>query len=1454
MNGRRRLWGKLPACQLTRCADRKLEACATLWTLFVCSLVLSCALSGNAFAQGDADPPADDGQSFDDQSIALRTALHNDPTLASPLERLVAIYREEGKLKELIGLYRGHVRQYPADQNGQTVLLRLLIATGDPSALASAQASVQQFPQNGFLQHVLFELLKLRNDAKAIEHLDKAIELETRPARRMAWLEKLLPEADLRDRRDLSEKHLKAFAKLPRNGEQRLGLGRMMNKFRFYEMALELLSQSDATPAPPEVMVDIELEAASAQVGLDEADAAAERLEKLLGKLSGDYWRRSDIVRRRLALITSPEKREEIIAAARKRVEDSPNDEAASLDLAQTLAALQLRREALEALLTAGKRLPKSEVLEQRTLDMFDRLRDERGRDEYLQVRIKAAPRRSDLVLLRVKSQYLLGKRESADKLFEGLIKPMSKKDKAIQVLEMARFLRRSNLTTEAATWFERTLELDSNRLDVRRELAETRLALGQRHKVKDAFEGSISAEAPVEELLDLVQFMLQQKLLVEASGLIRSRLKTDEKNLDLQILLINVERRMGRLASGTELIEKARDLADTGARYRAWLEAAVSFFDEFEATEGFLITEGNRLQAEIGKWTITQMERRLSFAEVASANDLTDSAAGMLRGDLRAELSPAMRLAIRRKLIDILKDEAMHIVTVEDELNRLAEEDPESISQYSAQLALLHKRLNREDRAVQFLQKVDPKQIRDAALLSSLITAFKHRTDYGVLMTDILERLTQLNPGDRGTWEQWLTVLAAKGDEEGLRVELRRLLAGIKELTLDEKTREMLQLYLADSYWRSISRELASGRKASLANMLPLLDAIERMARDDQQWLWMSWIRAYALNRLQNEKARDEAIAELDRIIERHSVPSEAPNGKPILPRIIFPDGVSVSIEQSRALLSGSEEGNKAPAIAESNAVLPPLKTRWTWDGSGDVTSIQPIGKQVLIAEQSGQVSCIDRKTGKLIWTRSAVLATGFTNSNPGYFNASLPTSMAQMEGLQLIPLTSSGSGEPDRFCASGLSHVSCFSLRDGSLLWKADVGATARKPGQAWPKLNLQSQAGVTVFPQKDGRELLTWDPITNTLARIDAATGKMLWFSTTPGVTGTRTGYNSGASLQGDRLLVYGSQTAILDANTGETIWSFEPQALRAFPIDLDEKTTTPGVPVAGPVGPGGFFSPGQQQQMQVYLQQNPQLMMQVQQQMSMGSMTSHQAQAMVMQYMNGGVMTSVNPWQFNRQNPLVLASGAVSWANNARRGTGSKGILMGSQIVLFQNSQVQTVDLDVPLAGKTVTAPGYVVGLSGRIACVLGSNSNLSFVNLKTGSVRTFAPTDVLPEQGKVPTARTQATLSGSLVYISGQRGITCISVRSGEAIYTAPWPQTITPAYEKVALTQPTPQVYSGRYYGGYPSSYQTPQQQYQMSLNPTPTSTVATVDNGILYTLTTTKTVVALEGAVADGR
>ena len=99
-----------------------LAACA--WT--------SCAWTSAGRVVLAQDSPPDD---LNAKSLPLRTALHHDPALASPLERLLSMYRSAGRADELTGIYRAHVAQYPNDPSACTVLVRLLMAAGDPEAV-----------------------------------------------------------------------------------------------------------------------------------------------------------------------------------------------------------------------------------------------------------------------------------------------------------------------------------------------------------------------------------------------------------------------------------------------------------------------------------------------------------------------------------------------------------------------------------------------------------------------------------------------------------------------------------------------------------------------------------------------------------------------------------------------------------------------------------------------------------------------------------------------------------------------------------------------------------------------------------------------------------------------------------------------------------------------------------------------------------------------------------------------------------------------------------------------------------------------------------------------------------------------------------------------------------------------------------------------------------------------
>ncbi|HSI62695.1 MAG TPA: hypothetical protein VLE43_06235, partial [Candidatus Saccharimonadia bacterium] len=81
-------------------------------------------------------------ESFEKTSIALRTALHYDPAVDVPLQKLVALYRDAGRTEELLSLYGAHVAQFPEDGNAKLVLARIYGALLDKRAMEFLKAAV----------------------------------------------------------------------------------------------------------------------------------------------------------------------------------------------------------------------------------------------------------------------------------------------------------------------------------------------------------------------------------------------------------------------------------------------------------------------------------------------------------------------------------------------------------------------------------------------------------------------------------------------------------------------------------------------------------------------------------------------------------------------------------------------------------------------------------------------------------------------------------------------------------------------------------------------------------------------------------------------------------------------------------------------------------------------------------------------------------------------------------------------------------------------------------------------------------------------------------------------------------------------------------------------------------------------------------------------------------------
>jgi len=265
--------------------------------------------------------------------------------------------------------------------------------------------------------------LSIRHDPRAITEFEQAIVLEKKASRIRVWIEEFIPRAIASGKRDLARKHLQTYPKfLGDTATAYLEAAQKMIKYEFNNLALETLSAASKLSPPPEVFVDIEMAAASAEVGLNQMDKASSRLDQLLARITGDYWRRPEIMRRRIALVKTDEEREQMIEEGRKRWESAPHDESLVLDLAFLQESFELRRDALETLLQASEQLPSSMPIEVKILELYDRLWDEQGRETYLAKRCKIQSNRQDLVRSHMHSLFLLGRREVAFTLQNGAL------------------------------------------------------------------------------------------------------------------------------------------------------------------------------------------------------------------------------------------------------------------------------------------------------------------------------------------------------------------------------------------------------------------------------------------------------------------------------------------------------------------------------------------------------------------------------------------------------------------------------------------------------------------------------------------------------------------------------------------------------------------------------------------------------------------------------------------------------------------------------------------------------------------------------------------------------------------------------------------------------------------------------------------------------------------------
>ncbi len=1363
------------------------------------------------------DKPADD---LTAKSLPFRTALFHDPTLAPPVERLLQLYGAAGRVKELTDLYRQHVAQFPADTGALTILVRLLAATNDPEAGKLTRQAAQRLPDNAYLQFLLFEHLQKTREAGALDALDRAIAKETLPTRKRAWIERLLPLATAEGRAELAQKHLETLATESRTAEEKIDVARKMMAQKLDAAALAVLESAAALTPAAETGVEIELAAASAELALKKPEAAAQRLDRLLGRLAADYWRRAEILHRRTALVKSDAERETMLAAARARWKAAPGDESAALEVAQLLTAFEFRREALDILLDAATRIPGSEKIEKTALELFDRLRDERGREAFLAARLRAAPDRLDLALACTRSLFVLNRRDEALAIFDPLAEKLEPAARLTQLLELARFLRRSALSAPAAEIFGRAVALAPARLDVRRELAEMWLVLGEKAKARAVFTGPLPAETETENLLDVIQFLLKQDLVAEADAALAAKVEREPQNFDLRLVQLTVAIRRADQTGGLKLLETTRTLADTDARYRRWLEAAVTFHETFETDAEFLAAQQARVAAETDAWTPAKLDRTLAFVEVAATHGRKTEMAALLQSALAGDLAPELRVELRRRHFALVENDPAQSATVEKQLQALLTDDPARADEYRIRLALHYSRMKRSDQVAQalsggrgrgMLAAIDLKKVTDAALLTALENILREFGGDQRLHLQIAERLTVIEPANRGAWERWTSALAMSGDEDRLRAALRRLLGGIDKLPLTDETRAVLEAHLLASQWRSLHLLLRAAEQddARLPEVLPLLEEVGRNAKRREEWLWLAWTRAYTLNRLGRTAARDAAIAELDRVAalplpKPAKKPAEAADSgdeeTPPTADIVFPDGLVIGLKQARALLTAAPA--KAPVAPAPPAIGPrgALRVRWAFDTDrqGTIVKVLPLdGARLLVADSANRLYCVDAPTGKLLWARAGGrVAVPQPDANGNYGGNGRPLT---------APLQPVAAGA--RIFLPVDDAVECWSAEDGRLLWRAPL------------LRGLASVAGVlpALFVHAD--RLLVCDPVAFSVASLDSASGKRLWQRDYPRRPSQMplNALNSGASFSDGRVLLYGNGAVIVSAADGELAWSFDAGRVPAFPVALAD------APVSRPISRGGSRWSGQQQSRQFqidYLQQRGQ------------------------QYNNYGGMQPGTT--------LLLANSAAAWAGEGYTdGQQRFGLLAGPRLLLFQSQSqtLRTVRLDLPFGGGSGSAYGMFVGLAGRRVGMLGPGAlsvwDMDADTPASGTSIQLPESALDPQSGRASASPIPLSVAvdGALLYVSGPGGLGVYHARSGQRVQKADWPAGLVPAPVVLAPgVQQQQQNDSTQYY---------PQGRLRYSNNNNSSAlepNAAIVSDGVFYTPVTGTRLVALVG------
>ncbi len=1118
---------------------------------FIIALLMTAYLS---LASLFADPVAD----FDKTSLTLRTALHYDPSVLSPLQKLVDQYRAVGRSEELVALYVAHLTQYPQDANSKLVLARVYMALRDKRAEAFLKSAVTQHPDHALLVWQQAMYMESQHDAKAIEEMAKAVALEKSAVRRAQWFGELMKAVSVQGREDLllvQTKQLIDEGAL--NGEQRLRWARQAVSYKLFKTATAMLQELNPESLSTDGSVEVALLQAEVMSANGQTKEAGQALDALLGKLAPDYWRRREVFMLRLDLSSSGE-REALVELARSKWNDANGKtEVNALTFADVLEASHRSHESLGMLREASNLLPKSRVIESRLLDAWDKDGVTEDSLSWLADKIKQNPSRDDLALRQVRWMFAVNQSTQALSAFTGLMGKLPEIQQVERSMELARWLRRRNQLTEASNVLEAIMQRAVNRWDLRRELAELYLVQQRKEDAAKLFIGDWSRDLANDTRLEIAQFLLNKQWWTEAKTLLAPWLAQQKDAFDGILLLTKIHEKLGEDESVELMLSRARALCDTDMRYQAWLTTAWDYAESREHQERWFNAEATRLSSEIDEANpLSNFNRWVALIELAQSHQEIKLAEVLLIKRMAMAVVPDDKKRVLEKLkLDLVSADTTRATETESGLRKMMQEDDEHAEDYRLRLILFYAKMERSDLTAELINKLNAAKCTEAAQLRAVITLLQAQGGSSLALA-CAERLTQLEPGDRACWSQWMSLLVQEGREEQLRYALRVVISKAHDWSLKTEILEDLQKHLLTSHWRGILRELNGGDDSWAAARRAAVE-LDTLDLTQEQRRWTDWLLAFLSGKLGDIPAVQDALNKFKKLDEKQWIP--------------FPDGMELSVSQGRLWLERLLKNEEEPSRKVTDrGPLAPFTMRWGFALDENViinkVLLSADSKMVYLCDDRQQIHALDCMTGKLRWELNITGASadgaalknarltlpvrgGSSGARPRYNNGQadikLPVALAEFD---------------HHLCYISGDQVICVKSETGELLWKNNLSDDSSSLSMA--QQTLQSRIGIM------NDCVVVWQPGSSVVSALHLMSGKLSWQTKIPAPANPPYNPNNnwggydqysmmktGLSMADGTVFVSHKSAALLRIDDGTVLWRLSSESTPSFPIELN-----------------------------------------------------------------------------------------------------------------------------------------------------------------------------------------------------------------------------------------------------------------------------------------------------------